>query len=125
MHVTGWLGDNDDLRSTAKRAIAVAQELGRKDLEALVTQALAQNYLLELDAEQAEPLVQRPSISAAGQRQRRRPRARGSSRSDARLDPRRREAAHAPATTRRARSTTEIGATSLEATLKAAHSPAC
>ncbi len=66
MHVTGWLGDNDDLRSTAKRAIAVAQDLGREDLEALVTQALAQNYLLELDAEQAEPLVQRAVDLAAG-----------------------------------------------------------
>ncbi|HET7567102.1 MAG TPA: AAA family ATPase [Gaiellaceae bacterium] len=59
MHVTGWLGDNEDFRATAKRAIAVAQDLGREDLEALVTQALAQSYLLELDAEHAEPLVQR------------------------------------------------------------------
>jgi class 3 adenylate cyclase/tetratricopeptide (TPR) repeat protein len=66
MHVTGWLGDNDDFRSTAKRAIAVAQDLGREDLEALVTQALAQSYLLELEAEHAEPLVQRALDLADG-----------------------------------------------------------
>jgi class 3 adenylate cyclase/tetratricopeptide (TPR) repeat protein len=58
-HVLNWLGDGDDFRRTARRALAVAQELERADLEALVTQALAQSYLTELDAEQAEPLVRR------------------------------------------------------------------
>ena len=65
MHVAGWVGDNDDFRATARRAIAVAQDLGREDLEALVTQPLAQSYLMELDAEQAEPLVQRAAQLAA------------------------------------------------------------
>jgi len=59
MHVTGWLGAQEDFRRTGERAIAVAQELDRADLEALVTQALAQAFLLELDAERAEPLVKR------------------------------------------------------------------
>ncbi|HXH97948.1 MAG TPA: tetratricopeptide repeat protein, partial [Gaiellaceae bacterium] len=58
-HVLNWLGDGDDFRRTAKQALAVAQGLERTDLEALVTQALAQSYLVELDAEQAEPLVRR------------------------------------------------------------------
>jgi predicted ATPase/class 3 adenylate cyclase len=58
-HVVGWLGDNEDFRRTAREAIRVAQGLEREDLEALVTQALAQSYLMALDAEQAEPLVRR------------------------------------------------------------------
>jgi class 3 adenylate cyclase/tetratricopeptide (TPR) repeat protein len=64
-HVASWLGDGDDFRRTARHAITVAQELEREDLEALVTQALAQSYLMELDAEQAEPLVRR-ALDLAG-----------------------------------------------------------
>jgi len=64
-HIANWLGDHDDFRATARQAIAVAQELGRADLEALVTQALAQSYLTALDAEQAEPLVRRALDLAA------------------------------------------------------------
>jgi class 3 adenylate cyclase/tetratricopeptide (TPR) repeat protein len=64
-HVFNWLGDADSFRDTARRAIAVAQDLGREDLEALVTQALAQSYLMALDAEQAEPFVQRALDLAA------------------------------------------------------------
>ncbi len=63
--IANWLGDHEDFRSTARQAIAVAQELGREDLEALVTQALAQSYLTTLDAEQAEPLVRRALDLAA------------------------------------------------------------
>jgi tetratricopeptide (TPR) repeat protein len=65
IHIANWLGDLEDFRRSAKRAIAVAQELGREDLEALVTQALAQSYLVELDAEQAQPLVRRAADLAA------------------------------------------------------------
>lgn len=66
VHVAAWTGDREAFRGYAKRAIAVAQDLGRKDLESLVTQALAQSYLMELDAEHAEPLVQRAlDLSAA------------------------------------------------------------
>jgi predicted ATPase/class 3 adenylate cyclase len=64
-HVAAWTGDRAAFRDYAERAIAVAQELERKDLESLVTQALAQSYLLELDAEHAEPLVQRALDLAA------------------------------------------------------------
>jgi tetratricopeptide (TPR) repeat protein len=64
-HIANWLGDRDDFRRTAKHAIAVAQQLEREDLEALVTQALAQSYLIELEAEQAEPLVRRALDLAA------------------------------------------------------------
>jgi class 3 adenylate cyclase/tetratricopeptide (TPR) repeat protein len=64
-HVLNWLGDSEDFRRTARHAIAVAQQLGREDLEALVTQALAQSYLMALDAEQAEPLVRRALDLAA------------------------------------------------------------
>jgi class 3 adenylate cyclase/tetratricopeptide (TPR) repeat protein len=58
-HIANWLGDHEDFRRTARQAIAVAQELDRKDLEALMTQSLAGSYLTALDAEQAEPLVRR------------------------------------------------------------------
>ena len=81
-----------------------------------MTHALAQSYLLELDAEQAEPLVLRAWISPRRVEQHRRPLARGpvgrtlaSIRGDA-------EAAIASYEEAR-RSTTEIGATALEATL--------
>ncbi len=83
-------GDRDAFRDYAERAIAVAQELGRKDLESLVTQALAQSYLMELDAEQrraARPARARP---LRGGQQRRRPRARRPVGGLARLGPRRR-----------------------------------
>jgi len=66
VHVAAWTGDRRAFRDYAERAIAVAQELDRKDLESLVTQALAQSYLMELDAEHAEPLVRRAlDLSAA------------------------------------------------------------
>jgi tetratricopeptide (TPR) repeat protein len=60
------LGDHEDFRATAKRAVEVAQHVDRRDLEALMTQSLAQSYLTELDAEHAAPLVRRAlDLSAA------------------------------------------------------------
>jgi len=64
-HIANWLGDHEDFRHTARQAIAVARKLERADLEALVTQALAQSYLTALDADQAEPLVRRALDLAA------------------------------------------------------------
>jgi class 3 adenylate cyclase/tetratricopeptide (TPR) repeat protein len=64
-NIANWLGDHEDFRATARQAIAVAQEAGRADLEALVMQGLAQSYLTALDAEQAEPLVRRALELAA------------------------------------------------------------
>ena len=64
-HIANWLGDHEDFRHTAREAIVVAQELGRPDLEALVTQGLAQSYLTTLDADHAEPLVRRALDLAA------------------------------------------------------------
>ena len=59
------LGDHEDFRATARRAIEVAQDGHRPDLEAMMTQSLAQSYLTELDAEQAAPLVRRARDLAA------------------------------------------------------------
>jgi class 3 adenylate cyclase/tetratricopeptide (TPR) repeat protein len=64
-HIANLLGDHDAFRATARRAIEVAQEVDRPDLEALMTQSLAQSYLTELDAEMAAPLVRRALDLAA------------------------------------------------------------
>jgi class 3 adenylate cyclase/tetratricopeptide (TPR) repeat protein len=64
-HLANLLGDHEDFRATARRAIEVAQDIDRTDLEALMTQALAQSYLTELDAEMAAPLVRRARDLAA------------------------------------------------------------
>jgi class 3 adenylate cyclase/tetratricopeptide (TPR) repeat protein len=63
--VANLLGDHEDFRATARRAIEVAQDVDRTDLEALMMQSLAQSYLTELDAEQAAPLVRRARDLAA------------------------------------------------------------
>jgi len=65
MHVTSTLAANEEFDATARRAIGVAQELEREDLEALVTQSLAQSYLWRLELDEAAPLVERALELAA------------------------------------------------------------
>jgi tetratricopeptide (TPR) repeat protein len=65
MHVTLTLAADEEFDAAARRAIAVAQELERKDLEALVTQSLAQSYLWRLELDDAAPLVERALELAA------------------------------------------------------------
>jgi class 3 adenylate cyclase/tetratricopeptide (TPR) repeat protein len=57
--VATWLGDAEGFERSAKDALAVAREAGRKDFEAIVTQGLAQNYLVRLELDEAEPLIAR------------------------------------------------------------------
>ncbi len=54
-----WLGNHEDFERFAERALAVAREAERKDLEAMIVQALARNALARLELDRAEPLVER------------------------------------------------------------------
>ncbi len=65
MQITITLAADEEFDTSARRAIEVAQELERKDLEALVTQALARNYLWRLELDEAGPLVERALELAA------------------------------------------------------------
>jgi class 3 adenylate cyclase/tetratricopeptide (TPR) repeat protein len=58
-NVASFLGDAVGFERAVKGALEVAQEAGRKDFEALATKALAQSYLVRLELDEAEPLVQR------------------------------------------------------------------
>jgi class 3 adenylate cyclase/tetratricopeptide (TPR) repeat protein len=54
-----WLGDAGGFERSAKEALTVARESGRKDFEAMIVQSLSNSYLLRLELEPAEPLVDR------------------------------------------------------------------
>ena len=57
--VAAWLGDAGGFERWAKEALAVARDSGRKDYEAMTVQSLSNSYLLRLELEPAEPLVER------------------------------------------------------------------
>jgi class 3 adenylate cyclase/tetratricopeptide (TPR) repeat protein len=57
--VASFLGDSVGFERAVKEALTVAQDAGRKDFEALATQTLAQSYLVRLELDEAEPLVER------------------------------------------------------------------
>jgi class 3 adenylate cyclase/tetratricopeptide (TPR) repeat protein len=57
--ITGWLGRLDESERWTRKALEVAQEAGRKDLETTAVESLAGDFLLRMDVEKAEPLVAR------------------------------------------------------------------
>jgi tetratricopeptide (TPR) repeat protein len=63
--VAAWLGDAEAFERGAKHALEAAQAAQRKDQEARVTHELASAYMLRLDLDEAEPLVERVEELAA------------------------------------------------------------
>src|SRR5581483_4249893 len=63
--VAGWLGDNAEFERWSKAALEAAREAERKDLEALVLQALVSSYVLQLEIDVAKPLIERAFELAA------------------------------------------------------------
>ena len=65
--VGGWTGDFEDSEHFQQKALAVAQESGRADLETKAIEAIAMSRLHRLDVEEARPLVDR-ALELADQR---------------------------------------------------------
>jgi tetratricopeptide (TPR) repeat protein len=57
--VAGWLGDAEAFDLYAHKALEAARAADRKDQEAAITHSLAQAYILRLELDEAEPLVER------------------------------------------------------------------
>jgi class 3 adenylate cyclase/tetratricopeptide (TPR) repeat protein len=57
--VASWLGDAETFDRYAHMALEAAREADRKDQEAAITHSLAQAYILRLELDEAEPLVER------------------------------------------------------------------
>ena len=64
--IASWLGDNDSFERWARLALGAARSADRKDQEAAIILALAQAYVLRLELEEAEPLVERVAELAEG-----------------------------------------------------------
>ena len=54
-----WVADAASVEHYSQEALAVAKSADRKDFETAVTQSLASGYLVQLELEKAEPLVER------------------------------------------------------------------
>ena len=63
--VATWLSDGASFERWAKLALEASREAGRKDQEAAITMSLAQAYILRLELDEAEPLVERVAELAA------------------------------------------------------------
>ena len=57
--IAAWLGDLDEAKVYLDKSLRVAQEAGRKDLEATAVETLASSYLKRLQVDEATPLVER------------------------------------------------------------------
>ena len=57
--VASWDLDHEEMESALERALAVAQQAEREDLEATATRTLASRYVHSLELDRAEPLVDR------------------------------------------------------------------
>jgi class 3 adenylate cyclase/tetratricopeptide (TPR) repeat protein len=57
--VSAWLGEYEEVLRYAEQALAVGTVSGRKDLETLAVQALANTYVAGLELERAEQLIRR------------------------------------------------------------------
>src|SRR5215211_2791044 len=55
----GWVGDFEESERFQEKALAVARESGRKDLETKAVEAIAMSRLHRLDVDEARPLVDR------------------------------------------------------------------
>jgi len=63
--IASWLGDFDEMERIAREALEYTREAGRKDLEAMVIQSLAQYAIMRLDVPEAESLGRQASELAA------------------------------------------------------------
>jgi class 3 adenylate cyclase/tetratricopeptide (TPR) repeat protein len=63
--IATWLGDSTAFERWAKLGLESARAAERKDLEAIVTHSLAASYLVRLELDEAEPLVERVGALAA------------------------------------------------------------
>ena len=57
--IAAWVGDSESFERWAKLALEAARAAERKDQEAAITNRLAQTYMLRLELDEAEPLVER------------------------------------------------------------------
>ncbi|MBA3333173.1 MAG: AAA family ATPase [Actinobacteria bacterium] len=62
----GWLGEMEDTVRYMERAYVIALDAGRKDLQTLAAQALAQTHILRLELDEAELLLTR-ALELAGE----------------------------------------------------------
>ena len=64
--IGGWLGNMDDVVLYMERAYALAIDAGRKDLQTIVAQVLAQTHIVRLELDEAELLLTR-ALELAGE----------------------------------------------------------
>ena len=63
--IASWSGDQMEVERIGREALAFARAAGRKDLEAITIQAVAQNAIMRLDVAEAESLVRQAGELAA------------------------------------------------------------
>jgi class 3 adenylate cyclase/tetratricopeptide (TPR) repeat protein len=64
--VAGWHGKMDDVVTFMERAYALAMDAGRKDLQTIAAQILAQTHIIRLELDEAELLLTR-ALELAGE----------------------------------------------------------
>jgi class 3 adenylate cyclase/tetratricopeptide (TPR) repeat protein len=64
--IGGWHGELDDVVSYMERAYALAMDAGRKDLQTIAAQVLAQTHIIRLELDEAELLLTR-ALELAGE----------------------------------------------------------
>ena len=65
-HAAGWLGEIEDTVHFMERAYVIALDAGRKDLQTIAAQILAQTHIIRLELDEAELLLTR-SLELAGE----------------------------------------------------------
>ena len=65
-HAAGWLGEVEDTVHFMERAYVIALDAGRKDLQTIAAQILAQTHIIRLELDEAELLLTR-SLELAGE----------------------------------------------------------
>ncbi len=65
-HAAGWLGEMEDTVRFMERAYVIALDAGRKDLQTIAAQILAQTHILRLELDEAELLLTR-ALELAGE----------------------------------------------------------
>jgi class 3 adenylate cyclase/tetratricopeptide (TPR) repeat protein len=64
--IGGWRGELDDVVTYMERAYALAMDAGRKDLQTIAAQVLAQTHIIRLELDEAELLLTR-ALELAGE----------------------------------------------------------
>jgi class 3 adenylate cyclase/tetratricopeptide (TPR) repeat protein len=63
--IAGWIGDRNEVERIGREALEFVRAAGRKDLEAITIQGVAQNAIVRLDVAEAESLVREAGELAA------------------------------------------------------------